>query len=301
MLLTRVLRGVLAVFTLTLADGLKVIGVSPGRTGTESLKMALEKMGFGPVYHMNEVLFEDRGISTAGHIKFWEDAANGKPVDWQTTLQDFNSGVGYPMSMFPEELMENFPDAKFVLVTRPAEAWWKSIQATICWFGRPDNWATQVLSGIPFFPFDRLAIQELMMDAVIARKMAPGSELKSWGALCHPENKAATFGAYNKWYAHVRAVIPSEKLLEFKLGEHGYDELAPFLGAHVPTVPHKAALDQGYAEGDIMELVKYPKVNAAKEFGEIVFALKVGRLESLTPVSTNRLLPLSHSRPSRCS
>src|SRR5689334_16327222 len=34
---------------------LKVIGAGFGRTGTMSLKLALEQLGFGPCYHMIEV------------------------------------------------------------------------------------------------------------------------------------------------------------------------------------------------------------------------------------------------------
>lgn len=35
---------------------LNVIGAGFGRTGTESLKRALEMLGYGPCYHMYEVL-----------------------------------------------------------------------------------------------------------------------------------------------------------------------------------------------------------------------------------------------------
>lgn len=52
----------------------KVFGLGPGRTGTASLKLALEELGFGPTYHMEEALFEKAGISTEGHFAIWQRA-----------------------------------------------------------------------------------------------------------------------------------------------------------------------------------------------------------------------------------
>jgi hypothetical protein len=43
---------------------LEVIGAGFGRTGTMSLKVALEELGFGPCYHMREV-FEHHEVTAA--------------------------------------------------------------------------------------------------------------------------------------------------------------------------------------------------------------------------------------------
>merc|ERR1719223_1747041 len=86
------------------ASSLKVIGLGPGRTGTESLKAALIELGYGPSYHMKEVIFEDQGISTEGHIPKWKAAAEGMPIDWVEMLKEFNSGVDFPLSAFSTEL-----------------------------------------------------------------------------------------------------------------------------------------------------------------------------------------------------
>ena len=45
---------------------LKVIGAGLGRTGTLSLKVALEQIGFGPCYHMAEVLMALDGGTVTG-------------------------------------------------------------------------------------------------------------------------------------------------------------------------------------------------------------------------------------------
>jgi hypothetical protein len=44
---------------------LSVIGAGFGRTGTMSLKLALEQLGFGPCYHMTEV-FKDPNARLLG-------------------------------------------------------------------------------------------------------------------------------------------------------------------------------------------------------------------------------------------
>ena len=52
-----------------------VIGAGFGRTGTTSLKAALEQLGFDPCYHMMEV------IKNPSHVPFWEAVHRGEAVD----------------------------------------------------------------------------------------------------------------------------------------------------------------------------------------------------------------------------
>jgi Sulfotransferase domain len=54
---------------------LKVIGAGFGRTGTMSLKAALERLGFGPCYHMTEVFGHPE------HNRFWVSSWRGEPAD----------------------------------------------------------------------------------------------------------------------------------------------------------------------------------------------------------------------------
>ena len=79
-------RAVIAACLLTeqrfIANALQVIGLGSGRTGTDSLKVALIELGFGPTYHMKEALFEEQGVSTSGHLALWESAAKGEAVNF---------------------------------------------------------------------------------------------------------------------------------------------------------------------------------------------------------------------------
>ena len=89
---------------------LQVIGAGLGRTGTLSLKLALERLGFGPCHHMEEV-FKD----LPSQVRLWEAATAGRP-DWEATFAGFRSAVDWPTAGFAKELAAAFPDAKVVEV-----------------------------------------------------------------------------------------------------------------------------------------------------------------------------------------
>jgi len=243
------------------AAAMKVIGLGPGRTGTESLKVALIELGFGPTYHMRELLFEDQGVSTSGHMAMWEAAANGEAVDFRTMLAQFNSGTDFPISALPDEMLAAFPDAKFVLSMRPPAKWWSSIQSTICWFHAENNIPFKVLLKLPVFPFSRILEQKSMVDAMSLNKLAYGdAQLSSWNAFCAPENRERTLAAFDRHMAHVKKLIPQEQLLIFDPSVNTYAELAAFLGVEPPRGK------------------KFPHVNSKAEFQSLQTALSVAAL-----------------------
>src|SRR5438045_1899686 len=104
---------------------LKVVGAGLGRTGTLSLKLALEKLLGGPCYHMAEV-FEHMG-----HVPIWHDAALGKPVDWDKLFDGYVATVDWPSGAFWKEIGAHYPESLIVLSSRDSEKWWKSAKDTI--------------------------------------------------------------------------------------------------------------------------------------------------------------------------
>jgi hypothetical protein len=65
---------------------LKIIGAGMGRTGTASLKVALEALGMGRCYHMSEVL------KNPEFIQGWISAAEGE-ADWDTIFSGYSATV----------------------------------------------------------------------------------------------------------------------------------------------------------------------------------------------------------------
>src|SRR5689334_8523874 len=105
---------------------LRVIGAGLGRTGTMSLKAALEKLLGGKCYHMYEV-FEHLETD----VPMWHAAALGKPVDWDKMFDGYVAAVDWPAGAYWKEISAKYPDALILLSTRDSEKWWDSANSTI--------------------------------------------------------------------------------------------------------------------------------------------------------------------------
>src|SRR5690349_17851478 len=103
---------------------LRVIGAGFGRTGTESLKAALEQLGFGPCDHMFEL------IKTTWRVEHLERLERGEPTDFEALFDGFQSAVDFPYALYYRQLMEAYPNAKVILTVRDPEAWYESARKT---------------------------------------------------------------------------------------------------------------------------------------------------------------------------
>lgn len=182
---------------------LKVIGAGFGRTGTLSLKLALEQLGFGPCYHMTEV------FKNPAAIEWWGEAADGRP-DWETIFEGYNATVDWPNATFYAELAAYYPDAKVILTERDPEAWFASTQATI--FPKDLSEDTDV-------PFER------MVAKVIGRLFD--------GRMRDHDH---VIDVYQRHNARVREVIPADRLLVYEVAQ-SWAPLCAFLGVPVPDTP----------------------------------------------------------------
>ena len=104
---------------------LRVIGAGLGRTGTLSLKAALEELGFDKCYHMTDLL------AHLEHVAVWDAAVRGESVDWETLFQGYQATVDWPGCNFYEQFMERYPEAKVILTVRNPERWYESARQTI--------------------------------------------------------------------------------------------------------------------------------------------------------------------------
>src|SRR4051794_16666963 len=102
-----------------------VVGAGVGRTGTHSLKIALEQLLGAPCHHMVEVLGDPTQVPA------WIDACEGRPVDWAQMLAPYRAIVDWPGGSFWPELTAAYPDALVLLSFRDPEAWYKSASNTI--------------------------------------------------------------------------------------------------------------------------------------------------------------------------
>src|SRR5580698_3234920 len=111
---------------------LKIIGAGLSRTGTLSLKLALEELGFGPCFHMLEFIkpeYEPRRT-------LWEAARDGGEPDWKAMFDGFSSAVDMPACLYYLKLSLVYPQAKVVLTVRDPATWYRSMIATV-WAADP--------------------------------------------------------------------------------------------------------------------------------------------------------------------
>src|SRR5262249_51636108 len=103
---------------------IEVFGAGLGRTGTLSLKGALEQLGFGPTYHMFEV------VDRPEHGDAWYRTSRGGPIEW-SVFDNYRSIVDWPAVSYWREITEHYPSAKVVLTVRDPESWYGSVKETI--------------------------------------------------------------------------------------------------------------------------------------------------------------------------
>ncbi|GAA4617589.1 sulfotransferase family protein [Saccharopolyspora hordei] len=190
----------------------QIIGAGFGRTGTASLKAALERLGFGPCYHMFEV------IAKPERVRDWERALDGEVSDWETVLGGFQSTVDWPGCAFWRELVDSYPDAKVVLTVRDPEKWYDSVHSTIYQF-----------------------VQEEPGDDDFSVKLRPTIERMIWNGTFGGrfDDRAHAIEVFQRHNAAVQEAVPADRLLVYQVGE-GWQRLCDFLGVPVPDVdfPH---------------------------------------------------------------
>lgn len=184
---------------------LKVIGAGFGRTGTMSLKLALEQLGFGPCYHMVEV-FHGQAFAE------WSKAIQGGPADWDAIFKGFLSAVDFPVCGFYRELADRYPEAKVILTERDPRSWYESAQATIL------NPATAARAG-------EVPGASPMLSALFSRFF--GVPL---------DDRDAVIAVYRRHNEEVKRTISPQRLLVYRV-EEGWEPLCRFLGVAIPAAP----------------------------------------------------------------
>jgi hypothetical protein len=191
--------------------GLKIVGAGFGRTGTLSLKNALETLGFGPCYHMFEV------VERPDHIDMWHRLAFGGPMDWDLLFKDFQSTVDWPAARYWRELAAYYPDAKVLLSVRDPDAWFKSMSDTIF-----RGMTMRVPDSAPLPRRQQMA----MARKIVAEDTFDGRF----------EDKTHAIAVFNRHNEEVRGSIDPARLLVFDVKE-GWEPLCRFLGVPPPGEP----------------------------------------------------------------
>jgi hypothetical protein len=198
---------------------MKVIGAGIGRTGTLSLKAALERLGLGPCFHGRHVLdHRDR-------LPLWLAAASGEPVDWSLLFEGYQSTMDWPGAAFWRELVATWPDAKVILTERDPASWYDSVARTIYpMFGsRSDPRAEAARATVPGLDVMTDFTRRLIWDGPFFKGRF--------------EDRDFAIGVFEGHNAAVRCEVPGDRLLVCG-PDVGWSTLCAFLGVAVPDEPY---------------------------------------------------------------
>lgn len=210
-----------------------MIGAGLGRTGTTSIKLALEILGFDSCYHMRELMLSD-----GAQLPYWETALETGTTDWDSLFAGYQSAVDYPATLFYQDLMKHYPDAKVLLTVRDPERWYDSALETI------------YLTNNPPIPF---SILRWIMPLV--REMYPRFQFVDkliWDGQFEGRFKDKDFAIskFIEWNDSVKATVPADKLLVYEV-KQGWQPLCEFLDVPVPDE-------------------NFPRVNSREEFKQMM-------------------------------
>lgn len=187
---------------------ISVIGAGFGRTGTLSLKSALETLGYNKCHHMIEV------IHKPGEAEKWMQAIDAESVDWDNLLAGFSATVDWPACHFYKELADYYPQAKVLLSVRDPLQWFESMSET----------TLRVISK-------RMQASDAQQPKNLGTELVVKTVFG--GKINDPEHGIRVFNQHTQ---DVINAIDSERLLIFDVRQ-GWEPLCQFLDKPVPDVP----------------------------------------------------------------
>ena len=182
---------------------LQVIGAGFGRTGTDSMREALNILGFGPCHHMLEVNAREE------QKQLWRAFVKGEPTGWDRLFAGYASCVDWPSAHYWKELSGFYPDAKIVLTYRSADSWWESFAKTLV-------------------PAIQASTDPESLGVALVRDRVFGGR---------PQDRDHAIAIYEANVEAVKATIAPERLLVHAAGD-GWEPLCAFLGRPVPAQPY---------------------------------------------------------------
>ncbi len=197
---------------------MKVICAGWGRTGTRSLKYALEHITGQPSYHMQNILLNKKDA------KKWHNSIfkHNEKFDWEDIYKGYGACLDFPSCNYYKELMDYYPDAKVILTVRDSESWIKSWNVL----------NNQILKSFTFRFLAKIPRTSFKLQKDIHNKMILGPD----GAFQGAKSDKERMKKFEEWNKSVIQYVPKDRLLVFQVKD-GWEPLCKFLNVEIPAMP----------------------------------------------------------------
>jgi hypothetical protein len=201
---------------------IKIIGAGLPRTGTNTLKNALETLGYSKTYHMKELLVNP------DKLHHWLTLQSTGTTNWDELYEGYEATVDFPAYPWYKEHLKQYPDAKVIFTTRPFDKWYDSVHSTV-WQAGPQTLPEKLamMSKLLFNP----RLRKVIKCVKLAKKRIFQDTLEG-----KFEDKAFAEQAFNNHLEDVKATVPADKLLIYDVRD-GWPPLCKFLGVEEPKEP----------------------------------------------------------------
>lgn len=198
---------------------LEILAVGVPRTGTSSLKAALNTLGFGGCMHMDE-LFNQPHL-----VDYWIELYETGTTDFDVLFDGYRSSTDFPGCFQYEPLRNQYPDLKVILNYRDPASWYESMMKTVYPTVPKTAEAKAMLAekGKDNPRFLGIAKTLALVEVYLLNRHYGGDFL----------NREKTIATYLDHCERVRREVPAGQLLEWEVSQ-GWEPLCAFLGVPVP-------------------------------------------------------------------
>ena len=185
---------------------LDILGLGLPRTGTKTLKKALEILGYQKCYHMYELRIHPE------HISYWEAASDGAEVDWEKLFTGYCAATDYPAAYHWRTLLKRYPNALVILTVREPAAWYRSAKETVF----------KIANNIPN-----------NNSPLAQRRRLWKRDMSKWLGE-ETDNAQLMLKKFAEHQQDVQSIVPTEHLLIYDVRE-GWEPLCSFLSKDIPN------------------------------------------------------------------
>ncbi|MEW1685875.1 sulfotransferase family protein [Streptomyces sp. NPDC093594] len=193
---------------------LELVNAGLGRTGTTSLKAALDRLGLGPSFHMFDI------VGDTERLQQWEGiVCDGAEPDWHAVFAGYRAAVDGPCALHYAALKDAFPHARTILTVRDADSWYRSTHDTLYQFALRSA-AAPPPPGSPQARLFRIT-STMVWDGLFGGRFG---------------DKDHAIDVYHRHNEEVVRTLGADNVLVYDVRQ-GWEPLCAHLGVDVPAEP----------------------------------------------------------------